>query len=139
MCGICYKRSMASALERVRANTFEVRDASVDTPPVSVGCFVKVGIRDERFWCKVESTSGDGKLHAIVDNELLRSAWPRGHKLVLQREHVLESADVKEQLSFRRRLLLAAATGRSDHHAAMVWREVRASGSKCCNPWEYSG
>ena len=99
---------MASALEHLRANTFETRDANTDTPPVSVGCFVKVGIRGERFWCKVQGVSGDGKLHAIVDNDLSRSAWRRGHNLVLQSEHVLESADVRDRLTFHR---LAAATG----------------------------
>ena len=71
-----------------------------------LGRFVKVGIRDERFWCKVESMtmSGDGKLHATVDNDLLRSAWRRGHKdkLVLQGEHVLASADVRDRLTFQR-------------------------------------
>lgn len=112
---------MASALERMRANTFEVRDASSDPPPVSAGCFVKVGIRGERFWCKVESVSGDGKLHAIVDNDLLRSAWPRGHKLVLQRQHVLESASAAQQLSFQR---LVAGTG-SKRDAAFLWRDMR--------------
>lgn len=112
---------MASALERVRANTFEVRDASSDTPPVCVGCFVKVGIRGERFWCKVESVGGDGELHAIVDNDLLRSAWRPGHKLVLQSEYVLESADVRDRLTFHR---LAAVTG-SKREAAFLWRNMR--------------
>jgi len=85
-----------SALENLRANTFETRDSSIDPPRVRVGDFVKVGIRGERFWCKVGSMSGGGKLHAIVDNDLLRSAWPRGHLLALQRERVLESASNKK-------------------------------------------
>ena len=114
---------MASALERVRANAFEERDASTDPPRVSVGCFVKVGIRGERFWCKVESMSGDGKLHAIVDNVLLRSAWRPGHKLVLQSECVLESADVRDRLTFQH---LAAGTG-SKREAALVWRDMRVA------------
>ena len=82
---------------------------------------MKVGIRGERFWCKVESMSGDGKLHAIVDNELLRSAWRRGHNLVLQSEHVLESADVRDRLTFHR---LAAVTG-SMREGALLWRDMR--------------
>ena len=65
--------------------------------------------------------SGDGRLHAIVDNNLLQSAWLRGHKLVLQREHVLESAHVADQLFFQR---LAAATG-SKREAALLWRDMR--------------
>ena len=113
---------MASALERVRANTFETRDASTDPPPVSVGCFVKVGIRGERFWCEVKSMSGDGRLNATVDNDLLRTDWRRGHTLALQREHVLESADVRDRLTFHR---LAALTG-SRRGAALVWRDMRA-------------
>ena len=121
---------MASALERVRANTFEVRDATAP-PPVGVGYFVKVGMRGERFWCKVDSMSGDGTLDATVDNELLRSpAWPRGHKLILQREHVLESASVAEMLSFQR---LAAATG-SMREGALLWRDMRAMQGVCARP-----
>ena len=122
---------MTSALERVRANTFETRDASIDTPRVSVGCFVKVGIRGERFWCKVQGVSGDGKLHAIVDNNLLRSAWRPGHKLVLQSgEHVLESADVRDRLTFQR---LVAATG-SKRDAALLWRNLRVAEGVAARP-----
>ena len=65
---------MTNALERVRANVFETRDAKTNAPRVHVGCFVKVGVRGERFWCKVLNTSEDGKLHAVVDNDLLNSA-----------------------------------------------------------------
>ena len=91
---------------------------------------MKIGIRGERFWCKVESMGGDGKLHAIVDNELLRSAWPRGHKLVLQREHVLESASVVELLSLQR---LVAATG-SKRDAALLWRDMRVMQGLAARP-----
>ena len=87
------RSAMTDVLERLRASTFETRDSKMDAPRVSAGCFVKVGIRGERFWCKVVSIS-DGRLHAILDGDLLNLAWPRGHKLVLQHEHVLASATV---------------------------------------------
>ena len=39
----------------------------------------------------------------------------------MQREHVLESADVRDRLTFHR---LAAATG-SKREAALLWRDMR--------------
>ena len=97
---------------------------------MSVGCFVKVGVRGERFWCKVLNTSEDGKLHAVVDNDLLNSAWPRGHKLVIQHEHVLEVADVADQLSFEG---LVSKVG-SKREAALTWHAMRVSAGAAARP-----
>ena len=117
------------ALDRLRTNTFETRATSLPQPHVHNGSFVKVGIRDERFWCRVESIGADDMIRAVVDNDLLRSAWRRGHVLVLQHEHVLESLDVADQLSFK---ILVATLG-SKREAALVWRDVRVA-SGTCNP-----
>lgn len=117
------------ALDHLRVSTFETRDACVPQPHVHAGGFVKVGIRGERFWCRVESVGTDGMIRAVVDNDLLRSAWRRGHVLVLQHEHVLESLDVAGQLSFK---TLVATLG-SKREAALVWRDVRVA-SGTCNP-----
>ena len=107
----------------------QVRDASLAKPHVHAGSFVKAGIRGERFWCRVESVRADGMLRATVDNDLLRSAWRRGHVLVLQHEHVLEVADVADQLSFK----TLAATFGSDREAALAWRGARVT-SRSCRP-----
>ena len=115
------------ALDRLWANTFETREACVPQPHVHNGSFVKVGIRDERFWCRVESVGADDMIRAVVDNDLLRSAWRRGHVLVLQHEHVLESLDVADQLSFK----TLVATLRSKREAALVWRDVRVASGAC--------
>ena len=135
-CGSLPPDPMATALDRLRAHTFEERDASLPRPCVRDGRFVKVGVRGERFWCRVQKVEADGRFRAVVDITLQRSQWQRGHELVLQHEHVLESVDVADQLSFRRLLLLATATDSSDHHAAMLWPELRARGDRSClNPW----
>jgi len=127
---------MAAALDRLRAHAFEVRDASLPRPRVRDGHFVKVGVRGERFWCLVRKVEADGRLRAVVDGTLQRSQWQPGHELALQNEHVLESVDVANQLSFRRLLLLAAATDSPDHHAATSWPGLRARGDRSClNPW----
>ena len=117
------------ALDRLRANTFEVRDASLTKPPAHAGSFVKAGIRGERFWCRVESVGADGMIRAVVDNDLMRSAWRRGHVLVLQDEHVLEVADVTDRLTFSS----LVATFGSDRKAALAWRDARVT-SRSCRP-----
>ena len=118
--------TMTSALEHLRANTFEARDADIDPPRACVGDFVKVGIRGERFWCEVQSVGEGGTFHAIVDNDLLRSNGARGHVLALQREHILESASITDKLTFQR---LAAVTG-SEQEAALLWYNARAWNSR---------
>merc|ERR1712039_130205 len=78
-------RRGAMELDRVRAHTFEARNATFPLPHVvRKDMFVKVGARGERFWCKVRSVR-DGTLRVIVERDLL---WPRRHELVIQHEHV---------------------------------------------------
>ena len=116
---------MASAVETLREHAFEARDKKATEPRVQEGSWVKVGVRGERFWCKVRYEREDGCLIGVVDNELLRSPWRRGDEIVLQCDHVLQSAQPQDELTFRRLLdVLGSAS-----EAAMVWRDVReASG-----------
>ena len=111
---------MASAVERIRQNTFEVRDKSSKRPRVAAGLLVKVGIRGERFWCKVQRVRDDGALVAIVDNELLRSPWKCGDEIIVQQSHVLETSDPADATLAG----LLAVLG-SVSEAAMLWRELR--------------
>ena len=112
---------MATAAELLRAHTFETRDKNVPRPCVQRGTLVKVGIRGERFWCRVGRVREDGSLLATVDNDLTRSPWRRGDEIVLQRSHVLEASEPWDVLTFSG--LLAALGSASE--AAMVWRDLR--------------
>ena len=109
---------MATALQTLHENAFETRDRSLPVPNVQVGSYVKVGIRGERFWCRVSRERADGSILAIIDNFLLRSPWRCGDEIVLQRSHVLEAADYGDALMFR---ALWATLG-SVSEAAMAWR-----------------
>ena len=111
---------MQSALERIRQNTFEVRDERLKRPNVNAGMLIKVGIRGERFWCRVKGMLDDGAIVAIVDNDLLRSPWRCGDEIVVQLTNVLEVSDPND-MTFAG--LLATLSSVSD--AAIVWRELR--------------
>ena len=116
---------MEAAVERLQQNAFEVRDKLVQRPNVRDGMLIKVGIRGERFWCRVKRIRGDGALIAVVDNDLIRSHWRCGDEIVVQNNHVLETSDPKD-MTFASLL----ATLGSAKDAAMVWRELRlADGS----------
>ena len=77
-----------SAAEKLRGHIFELRDARRPKPEVEVGTWVKVGCRNERFWCRVTVVRGDGSLVGIVDNDLVYSSWRRGDEIVFQQCHV---------------------------------------------------
>ena len=121
--------SSAAALvaERLRQHAFEVRDKNRKRPKVEPGVLIKVGVRGERFWCKVRGVRKDGALVAIVDNELLKSPWKVGDEIVVLPEHVLETSDPSD-MTFAS---LLSVLGSSE--AAMLWREMRlmdGSGAK---------
>ena len=117
---------MASALETLRERALETRDKNAAVPRVQTGTFVKLGLRGERFWCKVQCDKRvDGSFVGIVDNDLLRSPLRRGHEIVFQHSHVLEAAEPRDELTFKG--LMVALGSASD--AAVMWRDVReASG-----------
>jgi len=99
-----------------------VRDKGRRRPKADPGHLIKVGIRGERFWCKVRRVRTDGALVAVVDNDLLRSPWKVGDEIVVLPEHVLEASDPSDT-SFAS---LLSALGSSE--AAMLWRELRLMG-----------
>ena len=105
---------------------FQTRDVSAPQPRLCTGMFVKAGIRDERFWLQVKSIGADGTVRAIVDSTLIRSAWHRGEKLMLQQEHVLETACKDDRVSFQS---LVTALG-SQREAALTWHERRVAAGK---------
>ena len=113
---------MASAAERLRQHTFEVRNKSVKQPVVYAGTLIKVGTQGERFWCKVKWVRWDGALVVTVDNDLIKLPWRPGDEIVVQREHVLETCDPTD-MTFAG--LLAAS--RSVPEAAVRWREMRVA------------
>ena len=108
-----------SAAERLRQHTFEVRDRNRRRPKVEPGVLIKVGVRGERFWCKVRGVRKDGALVAIVDNELLKSPWKVGDEIVVLPEHVLETSDPSD-MTFASLLTVLGSS-----EAAMLWREMR--------------
>ena len=111
--------SAALVAERLRRHVFEVRDKNRKRPKVEPGVFIRVGVRGERFWCKVQRVRRDGALVVIVDNELLKSPWKVGDELVVLPEHVLETSEPND-MTFAS---LLSALGSSE--AAMLWREMR--------------
>ena len=120
-----WKACMASALETLRKNTFETRDKGAAVPRVQRGTFVKLGVRGERFWCKVQCGKRvDGSFVGIVDKDLTRSPLRCGHVIVFQHGHVLETAEPGDELTFKG--LMAALASASD--AAMMWRDMREAG-----------
>ena len=108
-----------SAAERLRQHAFEVRDKNRKRPKVEPGVLIKVGVRGERFWCKVRGVRKDGALVAIVDNELLKSPWKVGDEIVVLHEHVLETSDPSDMTFASLRSVLGSS------EAAMLWREMR--------------
>ena len=111
--------SKLSAVERLQRHAFEVRDPSKRQPSVDEGTLIKVGVRGERFWCKVKRVRKDGALVAIVDNNLIKSPWRCGDEIVVQLKHVLETLDPKDMSLAS----LLSVLGVSE--AAMMWRELR--------------
>jgi hypothetical protein len=115
------RRERMDDVARLCEHMFEQRPQSDALPSVRVGTFVKIGIRGERFWCCVKSTRGDGALLGVVDNDLLKSPWRRGEEIVLQRNHVLETAEPTDELTFRNLVTRFGSVGT----AAAVWQDLR--------------
>ena len=111
---------MASAVETCREHAFETREKMAAVPHVHTGMFVKVGVRGERFWCRVQHVGVD-TLRVVVNNDLLRSPWRCGHDLVVRHEHVLESVDVFDQIKYQ---CLVSVLG-SQRKAAVAWHRLR--------------
>ena len=100
---------------------FEQRTDGVE-PRVEVGLWVKVGRRSERFWCRVRSVRADGACAFVarVDNDLLRNPYRCGDELVLRACHVLETADLRDRMSFRSFAAVMGPVG-----GAVAWLKAR--------------
>ena len=88
---------------------------------VKCGMWVKIGMRTERFWCRVTAIREDGTLLACVDNDLVHLAYRCGDVIELLACHVLESADSSDLAAF-----YALATKLGPTGAAMVWQQKRS-------------
>ena len=100
---------------------FETRLTEARDPIVKKGTLIKVGCNGERFWCIVSQIEGDGRVGAIVDNELLRLPWHCGDPLHLKLENVLETSEKEDGAHFA--ALIDAYESVSD--AAMAWYAER--------------
>ena len=72
---------------------FETRQTEARDPIVKRGTLIKVGCNGERFWCIVSQIEGDGRVGAVVDNELLRLPWQCGDHLHLKLDNILETSE----------------------------------------------
>ena len=96
---------------------------------VHVGTWVKVGLAGERFWCKVTGMPGGDELLVVVCNDLVK--WPcrQGDNIVLQRNNVLETAELIDVSTFRG---LVARHGVIEGSA--VWRDLRMTDGVAVQP-----
>ena len=113
----------STAVQNLREHVFEVRDKRRLKPRVKAGTWAKLGLRNERFWCRVRVVRADGSFVGTLDNDLIRSSFQRGDEIVFQHSHVLEVAEPCDSWTFGS---LPAALG-SISEAAMGWRGVRAA------------
>ena len=104
----------------LRALAFEERAASAVQPRVEQGMWVKVGLNEERFWCKVLQKRLDGLLLVTVENCLQLNSLQLGEQVVLRSCHVLETAGPQDLILFKQ---LASAIGLQG--GAGLWREAR--------------
>ena len=112
-----------SAIERLRTHTFEVHDKNRKRPNAEPGVLIKVGVRGERFWCKVKGVRRDGALLAVVDNDLLKSQWKAGDEIVVLPEHVLETSNPSSDMTFTR-LLSALGSAEATMPMSMLCDDV---------------
>ena len=102
---------------------FETRLTEARDPIVKKGTLIKVGCNGERFWCIVSQIEGDGRVGAIVDNELLRLPWHCGDPLHLKLENVLETSENVDSAHLSN--LIGRFESISD--AAMAWYVERVA------------
>ena len=104
------------------SQVFEERGSDAVAPRVTVGTWVKVGLRHERFWCRVRAIiEPDGMLQAEVENELINSPLRVGDRVCLQQRNVLEMATARDRELFCSH---AVALG-SVTDAALEWYQSR--------------
>ena len=72
---------------------FETRSKEATIPTVRKGTLIKVGCCGERFWCIVSDIKRNGRVLALVDNDLVWLPWQWGDPLHLELENVLETSE----------------------------------------------
>ena len=108
----------------ISTHGFEERSPTAPTPNVTIGAWVKVGLCNERFWCRARAFQPNGTLLGTVANDLVNTALRDGDAIVVQLNHVLEVATMNEFMQFN--ALVASHSG-SETAAAMAWYGARAS------------
>ena len=111
-------------------HSFEERSKTAATPRVAVGEWVKIGIANERFWCRVCGIEADDSLRVEVQNDLVRVPLRIGDRVGLQANHVLEVATESDRLEFS----ALAASLRSDTRAALQWHNARNVSGHAATP-----
>ena len=109
---------------------FELRDAASAAPRVEAGHWTKVGVRGERFWCRVKRVDPCGRIVGVVGNELILNAWPLGGELTYQHRHVLESVNAVDLRAFRRHVDSCGSV----ENGALEWHDQRISVGKAVLP-----
>ena len=100
---------------------FETRRNDATIPTVEKGTLIKVGCCGERFWCIVREIERDGRVLALVDNDLVWLPWQWGDPLHLKLENVLETSENVDEAHLSN--LIARFEYISD--AAMCWHSMR--------------
>lgn len=116
--------------QQAREHSFEERGSDAVAPRVTVGTWVKVGLRHERFWCRVRAIEPDGTLQAEVENELINSPLRVGDRVCLQQRNVLEMATARDRELFCSH---AVALG-SVTDAALEWYQSRGKVGEGATP-----
>lgn len=116
---------------QMSSEPLETRPDGRPVPEVAVGAKVKVGRRNERFWCQVARVNADGTLATTVDNFLERNPdLQYGQALEVGMQHVLEVASREDDEAFLEAVRRAASAGATDplRVGAMQWVEARLGG-----------
>ena len=101
---------------------FETRPVNgAIVPAVQTGTLIKVGCGSERFWCIVSQIKRNGRIVAIVDNDLISLPWHCGDCVHLKLENVLESSENGDSTHLSN--LIGRFESISD--AAMAWHSER--------------
>ena len=107
---------------------FETRCTGAKTPTVVAGTSIKVSCCGEAFWCLVRHVNNHGHLLVTVDNDLVSLPWSHGSVLVLNLDHVLETANEANLMQFTK--ILNSLESVSE--AACAWREWRIANGESC-------
>ena len=92
-------------------------------PAVQTGTLIKVGCGGERFWCIVSQIKRNGRIVAIVDNDLISLPWHCGDCVHLKLENVLESSENGDSTHLSNLINTFGCIS----EAAMFWHSARVA------------